>query len=157
MLRGWMKPILIVGGLSAVVLLGLGSLIYVFLLGGGDYVYPGLRLISPDGKHTALFFGTGGGGAAGWTFQHVAIAESDDRFDPDQYALLMREVDHICLSWLDNDALLVEYPGNADILRVEKKAGGIKIRIEPLSWNSRQCRGRLADLGAAGSRWRTER
>jgi hypothetical protein len=163
-----MRPILIVGGLVLLIAMirksaGLLGLLLGFLLvfpSGGDYFYPGLRLISPDGKHAALFFGTGGGGAAGWENEFVAVTSSQQKFDTKRYALRMRHGYQVCFRWLSNSVLMVEYPRDAVLELAEGSASGVKIQYEPRDSNYGKlvvkCKGRLAELGAEGSDWRIE-
>lgn len=157
-----MKLLAVAGGGTIAVALILG-----FLLWGGpspDELQPGLRLFSPDGSYVASFYGTVGGGAAGWSYQYVAIARSDASFDPNDYILRMRRGYQVCIRWTRDTALLLEVPAEA-VIDVEQSTvdigGRIDIEVDRRSSEygmlvPNDCSGSLATLGAVGDPWKTE-
>jgi len=149
-----------------------GSALAVLVLGillGGDpreeELYAGLRLESPSGEYVAEFFGLGGGGAAGWANQNLRIAEAGAEFDTaSQVVFKTRHGYQVCLRWLNDVGVLVEYPDEAEIVqqfeRIEvgspAKAVYIEYEARPSNYGKLtdpDCSGTLTTIGAVDDQW----
>lgn len=149
-----------------------GSALAVLVLGiflGGDpreeELYPGLRLESPNGEYVAEFFGLGGSGAAGWANQNLRIAEAGAEFNTgSQVVFKTRYGYQICVRWLNDGGLLVEYPDEAEIVeqldRIEigtrAKPVYIEYEAQPSSYGkltNPECSGALATIGGVDDQW----
>jgi len=155
-----MKALVVAGsGLGAV---AAAAVLSWMLVGGSpnEEMYPGLTLLSPNGEYVVSFFGTGGGGAAGWSYQYVAVARATDAFDPSSYVLRMRRGYQVCLRWVRDGALLVQYPDEAVIesrQEIVELGGRVDIEFEPVKSEGgllkADCNGEIATLHAAGANW----
>lgn len=77
-----------------------------------DIYYPGAHLLSPDGQHVAIFYGLGGGGAAGWLEEFFSVRMSDSPFGHDK-ANIVRAFSHtyeLCVKWESATRIRVVYP-----------------------------------------------
>lgn len=155
-----MKSLVVAGsGLGAVA----AAAVLAWMLVGGspkEEIYPGLKLLSPNREHAALFFGAGGGGAAGWSYQYVGIGRVADAFDPSSYVLRMRRGYQVCLRWVRDGAVLVQYPDSAVVEAKQVTAefdGHVDVEFEPVASEGgllrSECTGEIGTLHAAGSRW----
>lgn len=146
----------------------LAAIVLGILLGGDpreEELYPGLRLESPNGEYVAEFFGLGGGGAAGWANQNLRIAEAGAEFKPgSQVVFKTRYGYQVCLRWLNDGGLLVEYPDEAEIVekldRIEigspPKPVYIEYEPQPSSYGkltNPNCSGALATIGGVDDQW----
>lgn len=150
-------------GVSAGAVLALGILI------GGDprdeELYPGLRLESPNGEYVAEFFGLGGSGAAGWANQNLRVAKVGVPFDSDsQIVFRTRYGYQVCLRWLHDGGLLVQYADTATIEEQRKRIEiGSPAQSVDIGYEAREssfgklrdtnCSGALATVGGVDSEW----
>lgn len=155
-----MRALVIAGsGLGAVA----AAAVLAWMLVGSsptEEIYPGLKLLSPNKEYVVSFFGSGGGGAAGWSYQYVAVARAADAFDPSSYVLRMRRGYQVCLRWVRDGAVLVQYPGEAVVEERQETAdldGRVDIEFEPVSSEGgmlkSDCTGEIATLHAADGTW----
>jgi hypothetical protein len=155
-----MKALVAAGsGLGAV---AAAALLAWMLVGGApkEEVYPGLKLLSPNHEYAAVFFGTGGGGAAGWSYQYVGIGRIADAFDPSSYVLQMRRGYQVCLRWVRDNAVLVQYPDGAVIEARQGNLeldGRVDVEFEAVASEGgmlkSDCSGEIGTLHAAGGSW----
>lgn len=154
-----MKALVVGSGLGVVV----AAAVLAWMLVGGvpeEEIYPGMRLSSPNGAYVVSFFGTGGGGAAGWSNQHVGVALASDPFDPDRRVLTMRRGYEVCLRWVRDDALLVQYPDGATI-ELKQGTGDLSSRVDiefeavdsEGGWLRSDCTGTIAELHGVDGAW----
>ena len=155
-----MRALVVAGsGLGAV---GAAAVLAWVLVGGSptEEIYPGLKLLSPNREFVVLFFGTGGGGAAGWSYQYVAVARAADPFDPSSYVMRMRRGHQVCLRWVRDSAVLVQYPDGA-VIEARQEAADLDVRVgvefEAVASEGgllrSDCTGEIATLHAAGGTW----
>jgi hypothetical protein len=155
-----MKALVVAGsGLGAIA----AAAVLAWMLVGGsprEEIYPGLKLLSPNGEYVVSFFGTGGGGAVGWSYQFVAVARAADAFDPSSHVLRMRRGYQVCLRWIRDGAVLVQYPDGAAVESRQETAdldGRVDVDFEPVASEGgllkSDCTGEIATLHAAGGTW----
>lgn len=130
---------------------------------GEDELYPGTKIFSPDHQYVAAFFGIGGGGAAGWLYQYVAVSKASAEFDPSRYVLRMRRGYEVCLRWARDRALVVGYPEEAVIEEKRERTDaddGVEVEYEALPSQhgmlAAGCVGEVARLRSAGAAWEVE-
>ena len=128
-------------------------------------LYPGLRLQSPSGEYVAEFFGLGGGGAAGWANQNVRVAEAGADFDTtSQVVFQSRRGYQVCLRWLNDAGLLIQYPQEAVIERQLREIQiGNPAKLVYVEYETRpskygkfvdaDCSGTMATLGSVHAQW----
>ena len=155
--------LLVLGGaliVAAIVLvfLGVGNL-------RNPMLFPGVRLHSPNGKYVGEFYGLGGGGAAGWTFSYLQIVKSGSKFVPrSNVVFVMAKGYEMCLRWLNDRKMLVQYPEGAIIEKkreqVEVGASGDSVQIHYTPRRSNHgkfvdtaCSGTLSSLGGTDASW----
>jgi hypothetical protein len=155
-----MKAVAVAGsGLGAV---AAAAVLAWMLLNGSpsEELYPGLKLLSPNGQHAAFFFGTGGGGAAGWSYQYVGVGQAGAAFDAGRYVLRMRRGYQVCLRWVRDNTLLVQYPEQAVVeVRQDRFEADGRVDIEFEAVESEggmlrsECRGQIGTLHSPGGGW----
>jgi hypothetical protein len=128
-------------------------------------LYPGLRLESPSGEYVAEFFGLGGGGAAGWANQNVRVAETGADFDTTSQVVFQSRYGYqVCLRWLNDAGLLVQYPEEAEIekqlskIDIGNPAKSVYVEYErrPSRYGKlvdADCSGALATVGGVHGQW----
>lgn len=154
MIRLVLGSILIVGCL----LLGF-ALILVWQFVGGWDLYPGTVLRSPSGRYVSQFYGLGGGGAAGWYFNYLQITEADRAFEPRTNVVFVTSNGDLCVRWVTDTELYVEYPSDVAVIDEDKRTqliiGKAVVRIAYAARRSKE--GQFVDPGCDGALMHTDR
>lgn len=132
----------------------------VGLCGRGE-LYPGFHHPSPDGTHTASFYGWGSGGAAGSLFEYVSIRRAGSNLESGTIVLEMNYGYDVCLFWPDAGHLVVKLPSNAGVVKQRTvvdldRTIRVSFELEPSSdgeFASDNCRGRIGRIRGVDEPW----
>lgn len=70
-------------------------------------------IVSPSGEHNAIFIRKMGGGAAGYSYENVAVTYKSGK--DTSIVMTLKGANEVELIWIADDSLLIKYPEEARV------------------------------------------
>jgi hypothetical protein len=130
-------------------------------LRSSEELYRGSRYQSPDGRYVASFYGIGGGGAAGWTVEHVSVGPVGSALEDSVSVLELNGAYEACIYWNSNNHLSIEFPDDADVIGsidTVNVSRAIHITLRAVTGDeglivNRSCSGRIGKIRGVADPW----